>query len=175
MGQALSCCLASGDRATSRFSFSAPEQALNDGGPWHFFLSHKQKETGRAMALITRDLERAGFKVWLDVNMNNCSEEAMMEGVDFSKFFLCVLSPGYFDSKFCKNELRRAICRGKRIILCHGEGVDVGKILQRKPLEFESIGAETSIQIVVSDPTLRETSVKQICTMTKKLIWNACV
>ena len=36
----------------------------NEGGPWDYFLSHKQGESGRAAMAICRDLEKAGKTVW---------------------------------------------------------------------------------------------------------------
>ena len=109
---------------------TAPAKMLNSSGPWDFFISHKQSEAGRTVALITRDLEQRGKKVWLDVNMEDCSTTAMMEGVDQSRFFVCVLSDGYFASEFCLKEVRRAQAASKQIILCHTEGVNVGPALQ---------------------------------------------
>ena len=43
----------------------------NGGGPWTFFFSHVQRESGRAVALIAGDVEKSGRKVWLDVNMSD--------------------------------------------------------------------------------------------------------
>ena len=147
-----------GDGATRRPS----GMPLNASGPWDFFISHVQRESGRAVALISRDLEIAGKRVWLDVNMDNCSEAAMMEGVDNSSNFVLVLSPGYCESSYCVAEVNRALQSGKNIILCHDEGVNVGAALKAKPPEFESIGSETSIQLVVSDPAFRKVAVDKI-------------
>ena len=137
---------------------------INQGAPWDFFMSHKQDESGRAVALITRDLEQAGKKVWLDVNMNDCGTPAMMEGVEHSKTFVLVLSDGYFDSQFCVLELRRAICLEKKIVLCHKQGVNVGAILQRKPLdpEFAHIGDKQSVELIVSDAKFRKVAVERL-------------
>ena len=141
---------------------TAPAKMLNDSGPWDFFISHKQSETGRAVALITRDLEQKGKKVWLDVNMDSCSEAAMMEGVDHSTFFVCVLSDGYFASKFCRSEALQAQAAGKQIILCHAEGMNVGAALQSKPEGFEQIGQSNSIQLIDSNRRLRQVSVQRL-------------
>ena len=123
----------------------------NGGGPWDFFVSHVQRESGRTVALIASDLKDAGKKVWLDVNMSDCSLPAMMEGVEDSHNFVLVLTEGYFQSKWCSDELRRAMQVGRNVILCHDEYVNVGAALKAKPPEFESIGDETSIKLVVSD------------------------
>ena len=135
----------------------------NSTGPWDIFMSHKQSESGRAMALISRDLERmAGKNVWLDVNMDDCSEVAMMEGVEASTNFLCCLSDGYFASPYCVSELRKAVQYEKNIILCHVEGANVGAMLKDKPPEFGSLGNEASIQLVISDPAFRKVATDKI-------------
>ena len=103
---------------------------LNKGAPWDFFLSHVQKESGREVALIASDLQQQGKKVWLDVNMANCSAQAMMEGVDNSNNFVIVLSEGYFQSSYAVMEVRRALEMRKNIILCHAEGLNVGAALK---------------------------------------------
>jgi hypothetical protein len=103
-----------------RSLFGQPAASMiNEGAPWDFFMSHVQRESGRAVALITMDLTMAGKKVWLDVNMNDCGTPAMMEWVEHSNTFMLVLSDGYFDSQFCVMELRRAISLWKKIVLCH--------------------------------------------------------
>ena len=137
----------------------------NEGAPWDFFVSHKQNESGRDAALITRDLEQAGKTVWLDVNMKDLSTDAMLEGVEHSKTFVLVLSHGYFDSKFCVMELSRAVDLRKNIVLCHKEGVNVGAILQTMPPEFRTISDHASLQLVTSDATSREVAVKRLISL----------
>jgi hypothetical protein len=143
---------------------STTASMINQGAPWDFFMSHVQRESGPDLALITRDLEKAGKEVWLDKNMKDCSTAAMMEGVEHSKTFVLVLSDGYFDSQFCVKELRRAISLEKKIVLCHKQGVNVGAILQRKPPdpEFASIGDKQSLELVTSDADYREFAVKRL-------------
>jgi hypothetical protein len=142
----------------------AAASMINQGAPWDFFMSHVQRESGPDLALITRDLEKAGKEVWLDKNMKDCSTAAMMEGVEHSKTFVLVLSDGYFDSQFCVKELRRAISLEKKIVLCHKQGVNVGAILQRKPAgpEFASIGDKQSLELVTSDAVYREFAVQRL-------------
>ena len=142
----------------------AAASKINEGAPWDFFMSHKQSESGHPVALITMDLTMAGKNVWLDVNMNDCGTPAMMEGVEHSKTFVLVLSDGYFDSQFCVQELRRAICLEKKIVLCHKQGVNVGAILQRKPLdpEFAHIGDKQSVELIVSDAKFRKVAVERL-------------
>jgi len=137
---------------------------INQGAPWDFFMSHKQAESGPDLALITRDLEKAGKRVWLDKNMKDCSTAAMMEGVQHSKTFVLVLSDGYFDSQYCVMELRRAISLEKKIVLCHKQGVKVGAILQRKPPDpvFANIGDKQSLELVTSDAVFREFTAQRL-------------
>ena len=134
----------------------------NEGGPWDYFLSHKQGESGRTAMAICRDLEKAGKTVWLDVNMDNCDTSAMMEGVEHSHNFVLVLSDGYFKSDFCVMEVRQARKLGKHIVLCHLENLNVGAALQALPAEFTSIGEHTSIPLIVSNANFRRVSVDQI-------------
>ena len=137
---------------------------INQGAPWDFFMSHTQKESGRDVALITMDLRMAGKKVWLDVNMNDCGEPAMMEGVEHSETFVLVLSDGYFDSTYCVKELRRAIDLRKNIVLCHKQGVNVGAILKTKPSDpvFANIGDKQSLELIVNDNKYRKVAVERL-------------
>ena len=148
----------------SLFTLLPAASMINQGAPWDFFMSHVQRESGRAVALITMDLKEAGKKVWLDVNMDDCGTPAMMEGVEHSKTFTLVLSDGYFDSKYCVMELRRAISLQKKIVLCHMQGVNVGAILQRKPSdpEFASIGDKMSMELIITDAKIRKVVVERL-------------
>eukprot|EP00900_Chrysochromulina_parva_P019273 jgi/Chrpa1/27347/Chrysochromulina_OHIO_Genome00027407-RA len=142
----------------------AAASLINEGAPWDFFMSHVQRESGHDLALITRDLEKAGKEVWLDKYMKDCSTAAMMEGVQHSKTFVLVLSDGYFDSQYCVMELRHAISLDKKIVLCHKQGVNVGAILQRKPPdpEFANIGDKQSLELVTSDAMFIEFTAKRL-------------
>ena len=143
---------------------STPGTMINQGAPWDFFMSHVQKESGRDVALITMDLRMAGKKVWLDVNMNDCGEPAMMEGVEHSETFVLVLSDGYFDSTYCVKELRRAIDLRKNIVLCHKQGVNVGAILKTKPSDpvFANIGDKQSLELIVNANIYRKVAVERL-------------
>ena len=136
---------------------------------WDFFMSHKQTESGRDVALITRDLEKADKRVWLDVNMDDCSVPAMMEGVNKSETFVLMLSEGYFDSKYCVMELRRAIDLRKNIVLCHKQGVNVGAILQKKPSEFANTGAKQSLELIINDLKYRKVAVRLLIESAEEL------
>merc|ERR1712098_553448 len=104
------------------------------------------------------------MSTWLDVEMQNQSVAAMEEGVRGCKVFVLCLSEKYFESEFCCKELRWANEAGKPIVLVHAEGLNVGAVLRSMPQEFKGSPAfdETSVQIVMSNPRLRQTSMELI-------------
>ena len=145
----------------------------NAGGPWDLFLSHKQSETGRAVALLEGDLRERKYRAWLDVKMRDCSLPAMMHGVEHSRVFVLVLSESYFESDYCRRELLRALELNKKIVLAHREGLDVGKALgtmdaalkgrsARLDAALDEIKSCTSIQLIVSDSVFAKTTVTKI-------------
>ena len=69
-----------------------PTTGVLNEGPWDFFISHRQVEGGRTAAFLASDLEKLGYKVWLDVNMKSISENAMMEGIANSQATIALLS-----------------------------------------------------------------------------------
>ena len=140
---------------------------------WDFFLSHKQADMGRAVALLEGDLRERKYKSWLDVKMKDCSVPAMMHGVEHSRFFVLVLSEHYFESDYCKMELFKAIELGKPVVLTHREGLDVGTALRLMKEALLGTSEEmdravagivrcTSIQLVVSDADFARMTVSKI-------------
>ena len=81
------------------------------------------------------------------------STAAMEEGVKGSETFVCILSEGYFKSKFCCDEMRWAFENKKPIVSTHKMGVKVGAILNTAPEAFrERIMAIDSIPLNGGDP-----------------------
>lgn len=74
--------------------------ATLNSGTWDFFISHRRNEGGHTAAFLASDLEKQGYKVWLDVNMRNKSEEAMMEGITHSKATIVLLSEVRFNKSY---------------------------------------------------------------------------
>lgn len=152
---------------------SEAARPVRNGGPWDLFLSHKQSETGRAVALLEGDLRERRYRAWLDVKMRDCSLPAMMHGVDHSRVFVLVLSESYFESDYCRRELMRAVDLNKKIVLAHREGLNVGMALgmmdsalkgrsARLDTALEEIKGCTSIQLIVSDSVFAKTTVTKI-------------
>uniref|UniRef100_A0A7S0ESX1 TIR domain-containing protein n=1 Tax=Phaeocystis antarctica TaxID=33657 RepID=A0A7S0ESX1_9EUKA len=80
-------------------------------------ISYTQKNANaKALALnLYSELEKHGYKVWLDVKVDDKSEAAMQKAVNTSKFVIAILCDGqgvqecaYFERPFCLKELRWA-------------------------------------------------------------------
>jgi len=84
---------------------------------------------------------------WLDVKMPDKSAVGMEEGVRDSEFFLCILSPGYFQSDWCLLELRWAIKYGKGVISTYPRGVNVGPVLLSAPVDVSAIRNVDSMEL----------------------------
>jgi WD40 repeat protein len=91
-----------------------------------FFLSHKQQPVqAKAMMLATK-LECIGFKVWLDVQAKDLCTGGMMDGVNNSENFLLIFTDGYFESKYCRMELDKAVELEKPIVVIFEEREEFG-------------------------------------------------
>ncbi|KAK3279073.1 hypothetical protein CYMTET_13009 [Cymbomonas tetramitiformis] len=88
------------------------------------FLSHFQEGGGRSVRLLSKYMQEAApalqNKIWLDIDADDITEEAMRNGVRASEIFLLFLSAGVFKRWFVTHvELMEALRRGKKIILVH--------------------------------------------------------
>lgn len=99
---------------------------------------------------------------WLDVNMDDKSEVAMEEAVRNSDFFVGVLSPGYFKSKFCCKEMMWAHRYGKTVVTCYPSQFNVGPILQSAPDELEWVSQIDSKKLDISDKDLFAVGVSKL-------------
>lgn len=100
------------------------EPSLSPGNKWHFFLSHTQRN-GEAKTLASEvyyEMEKKGYKCWLDVKMEEMDEDAMRNGVEKSECVLAIITGGeipenrYFERPLCVQELKWAINAGKNIV-----------------------------------------------------------
>ncbi|XRB08328.1 TIR domain-containing protein [Pycnococcus provasolii] len=98
---------------------------------WQFFLSHKQSESAAEALDLTYHLGRNAC--WLDVHQDDCSVQAMEDGVRNSTFFVCILSTGYLTSMYCLKELWWAFSFEKPIILCYRHMDNIGALLRELP------------------------------------------
>jgi hypothetical protein len=76
----------------------------------HIFLSYKREEYDFALALATR-LKNAGVAVWMDkleIRTSDNWSQAIKDALNSCVGLIAVLSPEYFASKYCPNELIRA-------------------------------------------------------------------
>ena len=127
-------------------------------------LSYKQDESAAEALLVAQELgEQLGGreKVWLDVYMSDKSEAAMKEAVSGSQALVCMLTPGYFESEWCRKELAWAAEFEKTVISCYPAAVNVGAVLQHEcaPTWLKSI---QSYKIDLSDPDFVHVSIQKI-------------
>lgn len=120
------------------------------GGAWQFFLSHKQSDSAAEALELTHHLGRDAC--WLDVHQDDCSVQAMENGVRNSKFFVCILSTGYLKSQYCMTELAWAFSFQKPIVLCYPHVENIGALLQRLPSQFSSLSDIQGIKLDRSHP-----------------------
>ena len=86
------------------------------------------------------------------VHVEDKSAAAMEEGVKGSEVFVCILSEGYFQSKYCCNEMRWALENEKPIVSTYKNGVNVGALLKTAPDDFrDRIKAIDSIPLNADD------------------------
>ena len=130
------------------------------GGAWQFFLSHKQSESASEALELTHHLGRDAC--WLDVHQRDASAKAMENGVRNSQFFVCILSLGYMESKWCMKELEWAFTFSKPIILCYRAADNVGALLQRLPSEFASVSNNPGIKLDRSHPDFFQVAINMI-------------
>ena len=83
---------------------------------WHFFLSHKQANGGNTVASLHAMLREKHVLSWYDNDIEDRSEEGMMQGVRRSAVFLLFLTEGAMCRPFVQKELREAFRQRKPMI-----------------------------------------------------------
>jgi hypothetical protein len=89
---------------------------------WDFFISYTQRdETAKLLAeSLWAEFRAIGKRVWLDVKMMRCDEEAMKDGVLNSAVFLSVVTDNgecsYFSREYCRSEISWAQSELKTIV-----------------------------------------------------------
>jgi hypothetical protein len=82
------------------------------------FISYSRKDKDFVERLHYQ-LKKSGHDAWVDyedIQSSDYWKEVIIEGIDSSCFFICVLSEDYAISDVCINELEYARIRGKKII-----------------------------------------------------------
>ena len=127
---------------------------------WTYFISHKQDDSKTEALELTVQLGKGAC--WLDVHQRDAGKKAMENGVRNSQFFVCILSPGYLESAYCRMELTWAFRFSKPIILCYRAEDNVGALLQRLPSEFASVSNIQGFKLDRSHPDFFQVAVNKI-------------
>ena len=136
------------------------QRGAAQGNGWTYFISHKQSDSATEALELTVQLGKGAC--WLDVHQRDAGQKAMENGVRNSQFFVCILSPGYLESKWCMAELEWAFKFSKQIILCYRAADNVGAILQRLPSEFASLSNIQGIKLDRSHPDFFQVAINMI-------------
>ena len=136
------------------------QRGAAQGNGWTYFISHKQSDSATEALELTVQLGKGAC--WLDVHQRDAGQKAMENGVRNSQFFVCILSPGYLESKWCMTELEWAFTFSKPIILCYRAADNVGAILQRLPSEFASLSNIQGIKLDRSHPDFFQVAINMI-------------
>ncbi len=100
----------------------------------HIFLSYKREEYDFALALATR-LKNAGVSVWMDkleIRTSDNWSQSIKDALNSCVGLIAVLSPEYFTSRYCPNELIRAYNMQRPIFPVLYRKID----LQQMPVEL---------------------------------------
>jgi len=81
-----------------------------------YFLSYKQNDGNDGAVQMLANLLGTG-SVWFDKYATDRSETGMVNGVTSQDIFVAILSPNYFQSKFCCLEMRTALKMGKPVLV----------------------------------------------------------
>ena len=82
-----------------------------------YFLSYKQDNGNDGAVQMLANQPGFVGSVWLDKLVEDRSEEGMIGGVTSQDVFVAILSPKYFDSKFCCLEMHTALKMGKPMLV----------------------------------------------------------
>jgi len=140
---------------------------LNQPGHWKWFISYKQDEAATAAEKLCNKLGgKDGKDCWLDSRMEPKSVPAMKEGVINSEVFLAILTPGYFASNFCRNELKWAREYDKKVVTCYPHSVKFGDVLESMDKEargeFDWVKEIDSKSLVTNDDAYFKVGIEKI-------------
>jgi TIR domain len=106
---------------------------------WDFFISHASEDKTTVVIPLARELERAGFRVWLDafeIKVGDDIRARIDEGLTRSRFGIVVASPAYFAKKWSSAELGAlfALEGAHRRVLPVWHELDAQAVASRSPL-----------------------------------------
>ena len=148
---------------------------------WDFFISHTQR-SGHATTIASdlhADLEKAGFRCWLDVKMEDRSEAGMKEGVVNCKVVIAIITGdcvnpdrpednpktnAYFSRKFCVQELEWADEAEIPIqpVIRSADKHRIGDFLAAAPVNLKHLGNTDFITLDRSDRDYWRTGIEKI-------------
>ena len=167
-GQQVMVTVPPGVSAGQQIQVQAPDPpmaaapVLNPPGHWKYMISYKQSEAKEEAVKLAYELTGNKDDVWLDINKEDKSVAAMKEAVRESETFLCILTPSYFKSEYCLNELKWAREFEKTIVSCYPQDENVGEILSTAPEEVAFISSIDSKKVDMSDPRFFAVSLEMI-------------
>ena len=125
-----------------------PSRRGGGEGSCDIFASYKQNDGSDAI-VMTMHYELKPLDVWLDkMRGDERSETGMVAGVASCELFCAVISPAYFQSDFCKLEMRTAIDKRKPIATCfNGSKFRVQDALKWIPAEFSQLKRDELIML----------------------------
>ena len=127
-------------------------------------ISYRQLEAKEVALKLAYELTGNKHDVWLDVHSRYQSVDAMEEAVQHSDAFVCILTPSYFESEYCLNELKWALKYEKPIISCYPSDHKVGAILKAAPDAVAFIQSIDSKKVDISNPAFFAASLEMILT-----------
>ena len=117
---------------------------------WDFFISHATEDKESLAAPLARELERAGFRVWLDTleaRVGDSIRARIDDGLARSKFGIVILSSVFFAKPWTRAELGALFALeaddGPRVLpIWHG--ISRAEVAQRSPLLADRVAIQSS-------------------------------
>jgi hypothetical protein len=128
------------------------EAPINEPGHWDVMISYTQKSSAAKLLaeVIERELQQRGMKVWRDIMMDVCHQDAMKEAVTNSRAVIAVISgavdgnddKAYFKREYCIQELRWAFAANVLIVpvVDATDKDNIGELLKLAPEDFSDLG-----------------------------------
>lgn len=116
---------------------------------WDFFISHASEDKQDVAIPLAQQLQRAGYRVWLDAFELTIGESLRSRvdlGLSQSRFGIVIVSPAYFAKKWASAELGALFALdepGNPRILPVWHGIDAGSVLRKSPLLADRVAITT--------------------------------
>lgn len=125
-----------------------------------FFISYKTSDGNDGLVQILNKELPLGS--WLNKEQANQSVLGMEKGVELADYFICVISPKYFESKYTTLELDKAISLNKIIItVFNASNTNIAAALQFIPSKYEILKGKEIIPMQ-QDKKYRKVALEEI-------------